>query len=378
MTTANILVVEDESIIALDIKNSLRKSGYAVAGMATSATEALEKTAQVQPDLVLMDIQLRGSMDGVETAEQIRDRYQIPVVYLTAHADEHTLQRAKITQPFGYVLKPFEDRELTTTIEIALSRHQAERAIQQSMVKEKELYELKSHFVSVVSHEFRNPLSTILFSTELLERYDNQLSAEKRTSYLQRIRASVNRMSHLLNEVLMVGEAESGKLQFSPAPMDVEKFCADLIEEFQFSSNGNHNLLFHVQGDRPDTLPYLDEKLLHHILSNLISNAIKYSPSGGCINLNLEYGEHQMQLSVCDRGIGIPETDQSKLFDSFHRAKNVSTIPGTGLGLSIVKQCIELHRGTISFASQVGIGTTFTISLPLIFQLLTNEQDSSH
>jgi signal transduction histidine kinase len=364
MTATNILVVEDESIIALDIKNSLKKSGYNVVGLATSAEEALKKISDLHPDLVLMDIQLRGAIDGVETAEQIRSQFQIPVVYLTAHADEHTLQRAKVTQPFGYVLKPFEDKELTTTIEIALSRHQAEKAIRQALLKEKELSELKSRFVSVVSHEFRNPLSTILFSTELLERYDGRLLPEKRIAYLSRIRESVNRMNYLLTDVLTIGEVEAGSLRFNPSPLDVEKLCTELVEEFCFKSEAQHTIRFTSNGECPNVLPYVDEKLLRHILSNLLSNAVKYSPDGGCIDLKLEYKPHQIVLQVCDQGIGIPSTDQPKLFDSFHRANNVNKIPGTGLGLSIVKQCVELHGGSIMVASQVGSGSTFTVTLP--------------
>jgi signal transduction histidine kinase len=371
MSATNILVVEDESIIALDIKNSLKKSGYTVVGMATSAEEALKKINDSHPDLVLMDIQLRGAMDGVETAEQIRSQFQIPVVYLTAHADEYTLQRAKVTQPFGYVLKPFEDKELTTTIEIALSRHQAEKAIRQALLKEKELSELKSRFVSVVSHEFRNPLSTILFSTELLERYDGRLLPEKRLAYLSRIRESVNRMNYLLTDVLTIGEVEAGSLRFNPNQLDIEKFCTDLVEEFCFKSEGHHTILFTSTGECPNVLPNVDEKLLRHILSNLLSNAVKYSPNGGCIDLKLEYKPGQIMLQVCDQGIGIPVADQPKLFDSFHRANNVNQIPGTGLGLSIVKQCVELHGGSIMVASEVGVGTTFTVSLPFVTETIT-------
>lgn len=164
MSTARVLIVEDESIIALDIQTSLQAAGYQVVSIAATAEEAIQDTAHLQPDLVLMDIRLDGEMDGVETAKQIWQTWQIPVVFLTAHADENTLTRAKATQPFGYILKPFDDRELITTIEIALSRHKAEAAIQAALEKEREMNELKSRFVSVVSHEFRNPLNTILFS----------------------------------------------------------------------------------------------------------------------------------------------------------------------------------------------------------------------
>lgn len=369
MLPAKILVVEDESIIALDIQNSLVDAGYSVVAIATCADEALDLTAQFNPDLVLMDIRLRGEIDGVEVAEKIRTEFNLPVVYLTAHADETTLRRAKITEPFGYILKPFEDRELITTIEIALSRYHAEVAIQLALAKEKELNQIKSRFVSVVSHEFRNPLNAILFSTELLERYESELSQERKQEYLHRIQLSVRRMSQLLNDVLTIGETESGGLPFNPQPIDLLQFCKDLIEELQFDRSPNCPIhLTYKNADFLDSenlsFPYLDENLLRHILANLLSNAIKYSPQGKNIDLNLTYNKEAIVFQIQDYGIGIPITDQSRLFDSFYRASNVKTIPGTGLGLSIVKQCVDLHGGTIEVISEVEKGTIFTVTLP--------------
>lgn len=370
MLPAKILIVEDESIIALDIQNSLVNAGYIVVAIATCADEALDLAAQFTPNLVLMDIRLRGEMDGVEVAEKIRREFHLPVVYLTAHADENTLRRAKITEPFGYILKPFEDRELITTIEIALSRYHAEIAIQLALVKEKELNQIKSRFVSVVSHELRNPLNAILFSTELLERYDSQLSQERKQGYLHRIQLSVRRMSQLLNDVLTIGETESGDLPFDPQPLDLLQFCKDLTEELQLNQSPHCpiNLTYkNVDFLASESLsfPCLDEKLLQHILTNLLSNAIKYSPQGRSIEFNLTYSEKAIILQIQDYGIGIPVIDQPRLFDSFYRASNVKTIPGTGLGLSIVKQCVDLHGGTIEVISEVEKGTIFTVTLPL-------------
>jgi signal transduction histidine kinase len=371
MTAAHILIVEDESIIALDIQSSLTHAGYEVVAIATCAAEALENVAQFQPDLVLMDIRLRGEMDGVETAEKIRQNFHLPVVYLTAHADENTLNRAKITEPFGYILKPFEDRDLITTIEIALSRHKAEAAIQVSLDKEREIHELKSRFVSVVSHEFRNPLNAILFSTELLERYGDQLTVDKKSTYLQRIQLSVRRMNQLLNEVLLVGETEAGKLQYKPKPIDLVQFCKNLIEEIKLSQAKNCTIELKYKDisthSPKDSIqhPCLDEKLLQHILTNLLSNAVKYSPQGESILIDLICNQENVIFHIQDQGIGIPASDQAQLFNSFHRASNVHGIPGTGLGLSIVKQCVDLHGGKIEVASEVGKGTTFIVTLPL-------------
>jgi signal transduction histidine kinase len=402
MPSVNVLIVEDESIIALDIQTSLETAGYTVVAIATSATEALEAAATLAPDIVLMDIRIRGDRDGVETAEQIRRDFHLPVVYLTAHADETTLRRAKLTEPFGYILKPFEDRELVTTIEIALSRHKAETVIQVALQREKELNELKSRFVSVVSHEFRNPLNAILFSTELIQRYGSQLQPEKRDTYLDRIQISVKRMNQLLTDVLTIAETESGKLQYSPQAVNLIEFCRDLVDEIQLSENhrcpikfshSNYSTLASealslqppisasvgrstvVETPRPHdvNLPHLDERLLRYVLVNLLSNAIKYSHTGKPIEFDLCSDHQSVIFCIRDHGIGIPQEDCAKLFQSFYRASNVKAIPGTGLGLSIVKQCVDLHSGTIDVKSEEGKGTLFTVTLPL--NRAANEDD---
>lgn len=364
-----ILIVEDESIIALDIKKSLLKAGYIVLGVAASAVEALDQVKQLQPDLVLMDVQLQGEMDGIETAARIKECCNIPVVYLTAHADENTLSRAKRTAPFGYVLKPFEDRELTTAIDIALHRHQAEEQIRKALHKEQELHDLKSRFISIVSHEFRNPLSTIQFSAEMLERYQDQMNGDKQSVHLQRIRTSIQRMRRLLDDVLMLEQVDAGKLQFEPAPIPLALFCQELIDEIRIShpDHAPIQLLTEPALDpiQPPPLANLDERLLRHILTNLLSNAVKYSPKHCPIELHAIQAENQVILQVCDQGIGIPAAEQSQLFNSFYRASNVNAVPGNGLGLSIVKQCVETHGGQIAVQSEIGIGTTFTVVLPI-------------
>lgn len=363
MSTASVLIVEDESIIALDIQTSLQSAGYHVVSIAATAEEALNDTAHFQPDLVLMDIRLDGEIDGVEAANQIRQKWQVPVVFLTAHADDNTLTRAKQAQPFGYILKPFDDRELITTIEIALSRHKAEAAIRAALEKQKEINELKSRFVSVVSHEFRNPLNTILFSTELLQRYGTQLTEQKKGLCFDRIQGSVERMHQLLSDVLTVGATEAGKLQFSPQPLDLVQFCQDLVDELNLV--GKEPIRFsYCIADQADSRPDLDERLLRHILTNLLANAVKYSPTEEQVDFKVSLNDRTALFWIQDRGIGIPKLDQANLFEAFHRASNVKAIPGTGLGLSIVKQCVDLHGGTITVESEENQGTLFIVTLP--------------
>lgn len=366
MNSATIMVVESEVIIGIDIRNSLKSLGYHVPGVISSGEKALEKVEKIQPDLILIDIMLDGFMDGVQAAAEIRNRFNFPVVFLTARTDATTLERAKRTEPFGYIVKPFEERELHTTVEIALARWRAETEIRKALEKEKELNELKSRFVSMISHEFRTPLATTLFSADLLESYSAKWPEEKRLTHIHRIQSAVYRMTELLDAVLLVGKAEAGKLEFNPEPMNLEAFCQEIVEDLQLTDDKQHTLNFVSQG--LCTQIYLDEKLLRHILSNLLSNAIKYSPQGSTVLFELACENCQnggtVAFHIQDRGIGIPKEDQERLFETFHRAKNVGTIPGTGLGLTIVKRSVELHGGQIFVESEVGMGTKFTVVLP--------------
>ncbi len=365
MARAKILIVEDKPVIALDIKQRLTRLGYEVTTIADSLVTALEAVAKVPPNLILMDIRLRGDGDGIQAASQIRQDYGLPVVFLTAHADEATLTQAKQTQPFGYIVKPFESRDLSTAIEIALSRHQAELAIQRALEKERELNQLKSRFLAVVSHEFRNPLTAVRVAVDMLGDAEYVLSADKQRAIVKQARLAIHHMDACLEDILLLGTAEAGKLQCQPAPLALLDFCTDLVEEFHTQVQFNHSILLSSQG-WGDDIPIinLDAKLLRHILTNLLSNAIKYSPKGSTVRLQVSRLPQQVVFAVQDQGIGIPEQDRSRLFDAFHRGINASNIAGTGLGLSIVKQCVEAHQGTITFTSELNIGSTFTVALP--------------
>ncbi|HEY9653734.1 MAG TPA: PAS domain S-box protein [Coleofasciculaceae cyanobacterium] len=240
---------------------------------------------------------------------------------------------------------------------------QAEAEVRKALERERELSELRSSFVSLVSHEFRTPLTTIQSSAELLKYYGHRFSDEKKQNHFRRIQTAVSRMTQLLNDVLIIGKAEAGKLKFEPSPVDIVSFCHDIVESIQISIRPQHTIKFVMQGDFSNA--YMDERLLGHIITNLLSNAIKYSPQGGTVEFDLISHSGWGVFRIKDTGIGIPQPELEHLFDSFGRASNVGTIPGTGLGLAIVKQCVDLHQGKISVESELGVGTTFTIRLPL-------------
>lgn len=530
---AKILIVEDENIVAFNIKSRLEGLGYTVTAVSPSGEFALKKMEQNPPDLVLMDIKLKGSMDGIQAAEQIRKQFQIPVVYLTAYTDEETLNRAKLTEPYGYILKPFEARDLGTTIEMALYKHKIEQQLREreqwlattlksigdavittdsqglvtfmnpvaealtrwnseevigndlsevfhainektreaienpinlvlqegvtvglenhtllitkdgseipiddsaapikneagnilgavlvfhdmteqqqiqsvlektneelevrvaesisqlretneqlrqeiarrqrleqelrlALEKERELNELKSRIIATVSHEYRTPLTTILSSADILENYDSRLTSDKKKKHFQRIQSSIKYLTKLVEDMLIVNQAETGNLEFSPTLVNVEQIAREMVNEYQVNAANLHPILFECQGSCSNV--FLDEKLVQLILRNLLSNAIKFSPDHNPIRLELTCEPSQVVLRLSDQGIGILPTEKPWLFNPFFRGSNIGVTPGVGLGLVMVKECVDLHGGEILVESELGQGTTFTVTLPI-------------
>ncbi|MEC4989967.1 MAG: ATP-binding protein [Oscillatoria sp. PMC 1068.18] len=242
-------------------------------------------------------------------------------------------------------------------------RKRSEAQLRDSLSKQQELATLRSRFVTMTSHEFRTPLSTILSSAELLEHYRHQWTEQKQLLHLHRIQNSVHQMSELLDDILIIGKAEAGKLEFRPTTMDLALFCGELVEDLQLNAANKLQIAFTYQGE--ETLIVMDEKLLRQILTNLLSNAIKYSGSTGTVKFSVVQKEQELVFQIQDSGIGIPDEDQRHLFEPFHRATNVGNLPGTGLGLSIVKKCVDFCQGTIKIRSQVDRGTEFTVILPI-------------
>lgn len=267
-----------------------------------------------------------------------------------------------------------EKNEVMAIMRDITKRKIAESELRSALEREKELNELKSRFISMASHEFRTPLTTILGSAELLRHYSYKWSSEKKLVHFERIHSNVQHLVELLNDVLLIGQVEAGKLEFNPEPLDVVQFCSSLVEELQVSAGSEHTITFTCPVSKLEG--YLDEKLLRHILSNLLSNAIKYSPTSSTVNFELVCQNDLAIFHIQDSGIGIPLEDQQRLYDSFHRAKNVGIIPGTGLGLSIVKRSVDLHRGNITVESEVGVGTTFTVTIPLSKDRQIDNKDS--
>ncbi len=254
-------------------------------------------------------------------------------------------------------------KKLTTEI---TERERAEEAARIALEREKELSELKSNFVSMVSHEFRTPLTTILSYTQILQLYKGKWNEEDEEKYLKNIQVAVARMTDLLNDVLFIGSSSTGAISVNLRVVNLFELCNSVIEELRFSDANKHTVQYRF--DFIGSGIRTDEKLLRQILVNLLSNAAKYSPLNTDIDVHVFRQNDKAVIEVQDRGIGIPEESIATIFESFHRADNVGNISGTGLGLAIVKQSVDLLGGEISVRSQVNVGTTFIVELPVLSQ----------
>ncbi|MBD2775453.1 ATP-binding protein [Iningainema tapete] len=252
--------------------------------------------------------------------------------------------------------------ELSVQLAIAIQQAELLAQTQAALEKQKQLNEFRSQIIATVSHEYRTPLASILAAASTVKQNSHKLDESRKQRFLQIIEQKVRHMSKLVDDMLVVNQFELNKTKFKPVSLNLNQFFAELIDELQQLTSEQHKLIFKVTGNNFSFCG--DKGLLRQIFSNLMSNAIKYSPEGGNIEFHLIEEETQIVFSVQDWGIGIPTKDQENLFQSFCRGGNVGTISGTGLGLVITKACVDLHGGKITLSSQLGQGTKVTVSLP--------------
>jgi PAS domain S-box-containing protein len=268
------------------------------------------------------------------------------------------LHNAHLYQQIQDHAQELEQRVLERTLELQAS----EESLRAAPAQERELNELKTRFVSMVSHDFRTPLTIIQSNANLLQSFSDRLDEEKKSKYFSRIYTQIQRMVDLLDDVLNFSRADAGTSALNLVESDLNQICRGIAEEFQSTDEMNH-LLIYKGTPGPTNIP-LDEKLLQQAIINLLSNAFKYSPEGSTVYLELSLENSHAVIRVIDSGIGIPKADQVRLFDMFHRAGNVGTITGTGLGLAIVKRAVEAHGGHVEVESSEGQGATFIVKLP--------------
>lgn len=378
MTKGRIMIVEDEGITALTIQRKLESLGYEVPAVVGSGEEAVDQAENIAPDLILMDIMLAGAMDGIEAAGRIKEKTDIPVIYLTAYADEETFQRAKVTESFGYLLKPFQERILETTIDMALYKHQMDRALrehseqleervkertqeleqalqdlqasQQKLIKQEKLATV-GHLASSVAHELRNPLSVIsnavyYLKVTLLEA--NQTTLE----YLGIIEGRVVEAEKIVSDLLDFTRGRA--VQRSRAAV------ADVLAEVLRKQPAAEQVK--INSEIPNNLPpvFIDTQQIIQALTNLINNACQAMPEGGNLTVSAQARDGEVYLAVTDSGEGISAEQLPIIFDPLYSTKT----HGIGLGLAVAKNLVEVNEGRIEVKSSVGNGSTFTMILP--------------
>ena len=368
---ASIVIVEDEAIVALDIQRHLERNGYVVKGVFPSGEELLEQVERLKPDLVLMDIRLQGSLDGVETSALLNDRWAVPVILLTAYADDTTLARAKITQPFGYLLKPFDELELRTSIEIALYRSMMERRLRESerLLRQAQKMEAVGRLAGGIAHDFNNILTAILGYANLLA---EELRGNARVlEDVEGVKKAVKRAESLTRQLL----AFSRRQPMAPKVINPGEALAEMERMLGRLLSSSMKLVLRTGGAVHSMR--IDPVHFEQVVLNLIVNARDAMPAGGAIEVRLADCDldsprigaleripegSYVSLTVRDTGVGIPPGDYERIFEPFFTTK--SQEGGTGLGLATVYGIVKQSSGFIDLESKVGAFTKFTLYFP--------------
>jgi signal transduction histidine kinase len=397
---ASVLIVDDTIYNIQLLSLMLIRQGYKVY-QATSGLEALDKVNEQLPDIILLDIRM-PDINGYEVCTRLKSNpitKDIPIIFISSIEEPSEKVEAFSVGGVDYISKPFQLIEVLARIETHLRLCSLQKKLQEqneqlqlsaevlsrSLKHERELSQMKTDFISVVSHEFRTPLTTIQSASELLEYYE--WTKEEKVEQLHQIQSEVKHMTALMEDVLFLSRSNTNKAKINLTKFDLLSFISQFLRQMQrtfaqeytlnssiYISSSNTSIEnLHFQNDLPTLIVKMDEKLLRQILTNLLTNAIKYSPQNKIVDFRLTVEQDQVVFVISDHGIGIPEEDLEHLFGAFHRGKNVGILPGTGLGLSIVKNCIDIHDGSISVESQLDIGTKFTVVLPISDEGLPDE-----
>ncbi|NCS26501.1 MAG: hybrid sensor histidine kinase/response regulator [Microcystis aeruginosa BS13-02] len=376
-----VLLIEDNLAEARLLKEILKgneKKEFHLVNV-SRLSEAISLLQQTNFDVILLDLTLPDSQGLESLAPLLITAPKLPIVVLTNTNDDNLALAALRQGAQDYLIKREVSLEiLTRSLCYAIERKQMEEALRESnealkmsviertnqLEKAQELNQLKTEFVSMLSHDFRNPLNKILLSAGLLEESRDRLTKDQQVSYFRMIRSAIKDMDQLLTEVLLIGRADSGRLYCQFDPVDLLDYCQKLVESFIVKPENQSAIISQIEGSLERGL--WDVNLIKHILTNLLGNAIKYSPQGNPVEFKIIVESEQVVFKIIDQGIGIPCKDQEHLFKPFYRGSNVDNIQGTGLGLAIVGRCVEAHKGQIHLESEEGKGTKITVILPII------------
>jgi two-component system, sensor histidine kinase and response regulator len=393
--TATILVVDDNPTNLAVLDYALSNAGYNVR-IEVDGLNVLKQVRLSIPDLILLDIML-PDITGFEICQQLKAdavTASIPIIFMTALVDTVDIVKGFSLGAVDYITKPFQEEELLARVRTHLHLHQLSKTLeiknqqllklthelenrvaartvelQKALAAEKELNQLKSRFITMVSHEFRTPLAIISSSSGILQQFSDRLSEDRKKEHLEIIQNTIIHITQMLDDILMINSGDTEKFELQLDTVDIITFCRQIIEGITDSTQPRK---INLSVDFRDIIPpdslmvKCDQKLLKLIFTNLLSNAIKYSHEQDLVEVTFTKKNNKLIFKISDGGIGIPEADQVNLFSPFHRGSNIGTIPGTGLGLAIVKQCLDLHKGKIHIESQVGTGTICTVTIPYL------------
>jgi light-regulated signal transduction histidine kinase (bacteriophytochrome) len=368
---ARVLVVEDDGVLALDLAETLDDLGYTVAGTATRGEEAIDLARRLHPNLILMDVGLAGDIDGIAAAEAIREEHDVPVVFLTAHADDDTLHRATRSDASAYLVKPFKPPDLRCVIEIALHKHatdvrlrENERWLELTLQQRTAALEAANReleaFNYSVAHDLRAPLRGIdSFSQLLIERHSQQLDAEGLT-HLNRVRSAAARMSQLIDALLSLAQVGRGELQ--PIDLDFSYLVQSVASELA-AANPERSVAITIA---PRMRAYGDPRLLRIVVANLLENAWKFTGrrEQAAVEVGVPKNTTLPTYFVRDNGAGFDPAYAEKLFGTFQRLHSDREFPGTGIGLAIVHRVVARHGGAVWGESRPEQGATFYFTLP--------------
>ena len=369
---AKILIVEDESIVAFDLKRMLLNLNYDVLDIVTSGEKAIKKAVEEKPDLIIMDVMLNGPITGVEAAARIKGVMNVPIIYLTAYADTETLRSAKVTEPYGYILKPFEEKVLLSTIEMAIYKNKMEEKLIASekkyrlLAKEREdLNEKKDQFYSIISFNLRDPLDSVIGFSEILKNEYKELSPEDIQLYISSLYLSSRQIYSLLNNLIQFSRIQIKDIDFNPSNLNLRKIVEENAEVLKnMADKKSVKIINYVN---KEISVYADVNMLTSIFYNLLVNAIKYSYKNGYVEVSAVKDMNYIKISIEDKGAGMDKESLDKLF-----ILNVKKVTpgtnnemGTGLGLLLTKEFVEKNDGMIEVISEINKGTCVNFTLPV-------------
>ncbi len=398
-TTTEILIIEDDIVAASLLKKTLIDLGHTVVGTAASGKKALEIARKKKPQLMMVDFELEDNMTGAEVTKEILQEQSLASIFITSKSDSKTLKSISETNPHGYILKPFnrkeigmiidtvvkkfneekertaENQELGRTVEMTHEelknsllelkkevelRKLAEKELNQALTREREFNSIKSKIARNISSEFMTPLTSLLSSTEIIKLKLNGSTDEQTKKHLERISESTLLLKDVLSNVQFL-ENNSDQPSSSPSIVNLKSLVEQVIGDIRNDTEYCPIIKLNTLITSEETEVY--SELLKKILYNLLSNAVKYSMNKA-VAVNLVEKNHKLQIEIVDHGLGIPQQDQEHIFEHFFRSDNVRQIKGRGMGLSIAKNLATLLEAELSFESQEGVGTKFSLILP--------------